>query len=240
MATALITPGQVKDLSSALVQAIPTDLPSVTAQDWVGRKGNLIWKTEMILRGCDIIPPDINWPLTYEKLGMGRELAVAEKKLVLPQFVNPTLWYARMVCGVTSNRVIAAYREFKVNAYTYRDDLDADVTQNDRDPSKGSYIVGFRRTIEADEEFADKSANQLVEVNHRGITLCERLVLGFGFFVTTGMHLDTRTWTLCAGSRDRDGYVPGVFWGSDSRGVYVSWFDSGDAHGHVRSRSVVS
>src|SRR3989344_5084449 len=36
-----ITPGQVKDLGSALIQAIPTDIPADVAQGWIGNKAAL-------------------------------------------------------------------------------------------------------------------------------------------------------------------------------------------------------
>ncbi len=228
MVTAPITAGQMKDLSSGLVQAIPTDLPSKIAQDWIGRKGELADKIGMILNGCEIIPADINWPLAYEKLGMTAEYEQTAIGLVLPK-ANPGLWIVPMVHGITPNRVVAGYRKLKVNVnvYTYRDDLDTDVTKNDRDPNlnlnkDGAYLVGFCRTLEADEENANKSANDLARIKHKGIVLCEWLMLGFGYYVTTGQHLDVRSATLCTGSRNQDGYVPSVRWYPPATARFVS------------------
>lgn len=239
MATAPISVGQMKDLSSALVQAIPTDLSSKIAQDWIGRKGELADRIGMVLNGCEVIPADINWPLTYEKLGMTAEYEQAASGLVLPK-ANSGLWIVPMVSGVTSNRVVAGYRKLEVNVYTYRDDLDTDVTKNDRDPNKdGAYLVGFRRTLEADEENANKSANDLAQINHKGIVLCERLVLGFGYYVTTGQHLDVKSTTLCSGSRSQDGLVPCVRWLPDHRRVHVLWYCPDLTDALLRSRSVV-
>lgn len=180
--------------------------------------------------------PDINWPLTYEKLGLTAEYAEASKKLVLPE-ENSNLWVCPMVPGVTPNRVVASYRKLKVDVWTYYDDLDANVHKNDRDPNcDGAYLAGFRRTIEADDEFANKSANQLAEIGHQGIVLVERLVLGFGFFVTTGQHLDVKTATLCTGSRDGDGCVPRVVWSSGLRRVCVFWCSPSSSYDSLRSR----
>ena len=112
---------------------------------------------------------------------------------------------------------------------------------HDRDPNRdGPYVVGFRRTVEADEENKDKSANQLAKANHKGITLPERLLLGAGFYVATGQHLDVVNWTLCTGSHYRDGDVPRVYWDSDDRKVVVDWCDPGGHGACLRSRSVVS
>ena len=60
MATALITPGQVKDLSSAIIEAIPTDLPLNIAQDWIGRKTELGNKIRGVLYSQELVLPDIN------------------------------------------------------------------------------------------------------------------------------------------------------------------------------------
>jgi len=238
MSTALttITSGQMKDLSAALVQAIPTDLPSDVAQNWIGRKTELGDKIRIILYEC---LPDINWLLTYQKLGMEAEFVGVTKKLVIP--TNPGLWICPMIPGVTPNKVVAGYRGQKVKVWTYHDDLDAHVTKNDRDPNRdGAYVIGFRRTIEADEENKGKSANVLAQVNHKGIVLCEHLLLGFGYYVTTYQHLDVKTRTLCAGSRFSGGCVPSVAWFSDYREVFVGWCNLGDSDGHLRSRSAVS
>ena len=184
--------------------------------------------------------PDINWRLTYEKLGMKAEYQELSGKLVLLE-PNPDLWHIPMIQGVRANKVVATYRSLNVDVYTYCDDLDANVSKNDRDPNKdGNYLVGFRRTTEADEEFANKSANDLAKLNHQGITLMERLLLGFGFFVTTGQHLDVKNVTLCTGSRVSDGGVPDVRWDSDDRRVCVSWYSPGNSYGNIRSRSAVS
>jgi hypothetical protein len=184
--------------------------------------------------------PDIDWPLTYAKLGMEAEYTEVSKKFVFPP-TNPNLWIVPMFPGVTPNKIVSGYRNLGVDVYTYRDDLDTDVTQNDRDPNRdGAYLIGFRRTIEADEENANKSASQLAKVKHKGIVLCERLLLGFGFYVTTGQPLDVKNQTLCTGSRDAHGDVPNVYWNPDSRKVYVYGCNPDYRGGSLRSRSVVS
>jgi len=60
MATAPITAGQMKDLGSAMIEAIPTDLPSDTAQRWIGRKKDLGSRIRAILEGQDTVLPDID------------------------------------------------------------------------------------------------------------------------------------------------------------------------------------
>lgn len=42
------------------------------------------------------------------------------------------------------------------------------------------------------------------------------------------------------GSRNRDGNVPNANWNSDSRRVYVNWYNPGNANSNLRSRSEVS
>lgn len=182
--------------------------------------------------------PDLDWQKTYDTLGMSAEYAEAIKTLGVHE--NPNLWVVPAVKGVTCNKVVAALRSLD-GIYTYVDDLNKDVPTNDRDPNRdGSYAISFLRTIEADEENKNKSANVLAQGGHKGITLLERLLMELGYFLTTGQHLDVKNITLCAGSRDSDGNVPGVYGSSGARGVYVGCCSSGHAGGSLRSRSVVS
>lgn len=238
MATAphaeLLTPGQMKDLTSAAVQGVPSDLSRGLADLWIGQKGMLGEEIRRIFYAGPF--PDIDWPLTYLKLGMEAE-AEAAKKIVLPPR-DTLIWWVPMVQGTTSNRIVSGMRNLGVGFYLYEDDLDVAVPTHDRDPNRdGSYVIGFRRTIEADEENKNLSANQLKERNHKGITLPERLLLGAGFFVATGQYLDVKNETLCAGSRFSDGRVPHVHWPPGPRKVCVSWSHPDHCHHLLCSRS---
>ena len=234
-----ITVGQTKDLASALLQAIPTDLPADVAQKWIGKKGELQSKiTRILLLEDNGKIPTLNWKKVYEVLGMTSEynseiptLAISEQK---------GLWTIPVLKGVTCNKVVVALKEAGSGFYAYYEDLDKKDTKNDRDPNRdGSYAIAFQSNIEADKENKSKSANQLQQSGHKGITLLERLLLELAYFLTTGGHLDTKNVTLCAGSRSR-GEVPGGSWDSDYRGVYVYWYGLGRLDDGLRSRSAVS
>lgn len=181
--------------------------------------------------------PNVDWHKVYEVLSMSAEY-VKDIRAFGPITEDPNLWVMPVIKGATCNKVVAAIRELKVDAYTYASDLDKGVPTNDRDPNNGSYAIGVRRTVEADEENKNLSANQL-KSSHKGITLLERLLLELGYFLTTGKHLDVKNVTLCSGSRNSGGNVPGVGWGSDGRRVYVDWYHSDSSGGDLRSRSVV-
>lgn len=119
--------------------------------------------------------------------------------------------------------------------------LDETVTKNDRDPNHdGAYAIWVRERVEADEEWKNKSADQLRERSVPGITLLERLLYELKFFKETGRHLDVKNVTLCSGSRCRDGLVPGVYFYEFNGKVYVSRFSPGLADVNLRSREVVS
>lgn len=179
--------------------------------------------------------PDINWQKVYETLGMASEYV----EFVQPFEEDPNLWRVPVIKGVTSNKVVLALRGLGVDVYTYVDDLDNGVPFNQRNPNNGSYTISFKRTIEADKENKNLSANQLKQQNHNGNTLLERLLLELGYFLATNRHLDVKNITLCSGSRDSDGNIPRVDWDSKYRGVYVDWYDSDDADSDLRSRSAV-
>ncbi|MCX6722987.1 MAG: hypothetical protein NT094_02845, partial [Candidatus Staskawiczbacteria bacterium] len=157
--------------------------------------------------------------------------------------VDQSLWAVPVVKGITCNMVVGALREAMrtsdLKVWTYVDDLDKNVPTNDRDPNRdGSYVVGFRRVVEADEENANKSASTLKAENHKGITLLERLLLELGYFLTTGQNLDVANITLCTGSRGARGNVPSVYF--DYGRVRVDWCHPSDSGGILRSRSAVS
>ena len=65
-------------------------------------------------------------------------------------------------------------------------------------------------------------------------------MLGLAYFLATGGHLDAKNWTLCSGSRYRDGYVPSVCWNLDDAKVVVHWYSADDRDDYLRARSVVS
>lgn len=160
--------------------------------------------------------------------------------LKVPDNYDPQKHFLVLVAkGIIMKAVVSAMRErFKV--YLYTEDLDSDVTKNDRNSQDGNYFILFNRNIEADEEFKNVSADDFAKKEHRGITLLERLLLEILYFSETKKHLDTDNWTLCSGSRNSDGGVPNVFWYSDDDGLSVHLYDSGSYFDGLRSRSVAS
>jgi hypothetical protein len=93
--------------------------------------------------------------------------------------------------------------------------------------------------VDADPENANQSANQRKKKKCTDITLLERLLLELVYFLMTGEHLDTNFWTLCAGSRHSDGFVPHVHFDSASRRVYVDRCRPDFSLGRMRSRTAV-
>ncbi len=114
-------------------------------------------------------------------------------------------------------------------------DLDRAIPTNDRMPA-ASYAVWVRDRIEADEEFANQSANDLAAKMHKGITLLERIILELAYFEEKGSHLDVSNVTLCSGSRGADGYVPFAYWRGGEFRVY--WNGTSYRRPYLRSREV--
>ena len=177
----------------------------------------------------------IDWKKVYETLGL------LKVDFNTDGLNDPNYWVVPVFKGVTPNKVVQALRDLGVNVYLYVDDLDKGVPTNDRDPAKdGDYRVKFLKTIEADPELKDKSAETLAKDKVKGITLLERLLLELGYFLATGNHLDVENVTLCSGSRNSVGDVPSVDWRADGRGVCVYWCGPSDSVASIRARAVVS
>ena len=170
--------------------------------------------------------PNIDWLATYDSFGMKAEYEEAMKTFSM--WSDPNLWIVPVIASpdckkvVTCNMVVAGMRKSGIKVWAYYDDIDARISHNDRDPANGSYAIGFRRAIEADEENHDLSANVLASRGHKGTTCLERELLGYGYYLTTRQHLDVKNITLCPGSRDRDGKVPSVSFYPGNGGVLVA------------------
>ncbi len=183
--------------------------------------------------------PDLNldWPQTYALLGLTteyQEFLLTNPDALVPK---PNHWVVPVIKGLTGQKLVAGYNQAQIGFWSWQNDLDASVPTNERHPDNGSYVISFLKTMEADPDLANKSADDLAGIPQ--ITLIERLLLGLAHFLTTGHHLDQDNVTLCAGSRYSGGGVPDVSWGRASRLVCVSWQDPGGCHGHLRSRKAV-
>lgn len=140
--------------------------------------------------------------------------------------------------GLTFADVIKAMRKY-FEIYLYTENLDNAVTENVRTSSK-NYTVRVRELQEADEDFKNLSANELKKQGKNCLTLLERLVYELKYWSETDQHLDINNWTLCAGSRGPDGYVPSVSWNDGDRKLQVYWYNPDYALGFLRARQAVS
>ncbi len=173
----------------------------------------------------------IDWVKVYELLRMKVDFSHMDMS-------DQNYWSVPVFMGVTMNKVVQRLRDLNIEVSLYADDLDKGVPTNDRDHAKdGDYVVKFNKTIEADPGLKDKSANDLKKEGVNGITLLERLLLEFGYFLATGNHLDVESVTLCSGSRYSGGNVPLVNWNPDNRKLYVNWYNVTNADFNLRARA---
>lgn len=131
----------------------------------------------------------------------------------------------------TSELLNECRKHFTVYSFYTDRQLDSDFP-----PPNKKTVRYFKANIEADEENAGKSANELKD--KPGITLRERIILELQYFLDTGNHLDIYNITLCSGSRFSVGVVPDAFWGDGK--FCVRWNDPDDRDECLRSRLAVS
>lgn len=165
----------------------------------------------------------------------------AEDRMVFnPDFPAETDGFGWLVVvkkGLTIEAVVAALK-MKMKVWRYTDnDLDQAVPTNERIVDK-DYAVIVRDRIEADEELRNTSANQIAERKLKTMTLLEHLLLELFVFHFTGEHLDVKCYTICAGSRNSDGYVPRVCWDADDGGLRIGWCDADDRYDSHAARAV--
>ncbi len=173
------------------------------------------------------------WQEFYE-LYFGLE----DVKTIDPERPNPSVRFKQLVVvakGITLNDVLKAMRT-KMKVWSYTEDLNSAVPTNERSADKGHYAIYVRDTIEADEELRNTSVNEIAKKKTATMTLLERMLLELFIFHWTGEHLDVKNVTLCAGSRDSDGDVPGVDWCDNE--VRISWCRTDDSGDDLRARAV--
>ena len=207
--------------------------------------GENCWALKMILGHKTQVPTWLDWRKVYhEYLNMGKEYDAEIEKLK-PFLIGSCLkWQIPMIKGIIRNKIRDGYKKAGVRVYSYRgEDLDSLITERDRDPKNGSYVVEVLATIEADEKNKNQSANQRKQQGCTDTNFTERFFLGLSCFATSKQHLDVDNVTLCPGSLwvgDADGDVASVDFGAGSQTVYVHWShpDGRDPHWSPRSAEV--
>lgn len=177
-----------------------------------------------------------DWEKFYRDLGVAVDLS----NLAVPKKQEGFDRLIVVAKGMTSQ---GAYNlcEKLFRCWKYTDEsLDEVIIHEDRAAKNKSYAVWVRDRVEADEELAGKSFNDLANLKIPGITLTEREILEAKYFKETGKHLDISNWTLCSGSRNSDGGVPYAYWDGIGREFCVYWAFPAFACGLLRSRQVVS
>ena len=238
------TSGQVGEIAGALIGEM--NFSKIEAEAIVGKMGLFRQNVRRFyspyrIKTVSLSPDLLRWSDNYFKLFNRRPdlstLRVPEK----PEGFGSMrlVVVAREILDWTENHPFEGVQEALKKHFPgleYIDDLDADITTNDRDPKNGSYAVWVRDTQEPDEEFVNRSANDLKAENHTGIIVLERQLFEWDFFSEKGDHLDKTNITLCTGSRSSDGGVPGVSW--IAARLDVDRYGSAHRHSALRSRRV--
>ncbi|HDQ23060.1 MAG TPA: hypothetical protein ENN28_03775 [Candidatus Uhrbacteria bacterium] len=233
--TVFATLGQIKDIISVLVQAIPTTLTKEAAQKIISNKGKLIkaighaFQEIIGANGCEEMLSE--WARFYKEV-FGLEADFTD--LQLPEEREGFNWLLVMLQGLTPNKLFDKCKE-RFSAWRYTEDLDAITSDRQTDRT---YAIRLRDREEADEENKNKSANTCKAESIIGITLPERLLLELFYHWRTGKHLDINNVTLCSGSRNPDGDVPNVSWDDDR--LFVYYYSRDGYNGGLRARAAVA
>ena len=140
--------------------------------------------------------------------------------VVIPDDPGGFGWSIITTPEVPLNQFFADFRRKAPHWSFYGDDLEAalDWSEQERSYRDGAYGIRVRDVVEADEDLASLSANDIAKRGTKTITLDERVRLGgFYWVLSGGKHLDIENVTLCAGSRSAGGDVPRVDWRPLSR-----------------------
>ena len=231
----MATQGQLKDICSLMVQAVPADgLTFEVATSILGNKGAFSEKLAALFPDPAILADPVKvWQKFYlDVFGLTVDLSQVRIPVQQKGFIR-LIFVAQ---GLTLNGVYDACAK-RFSCWRYNDDLDAAVTENDRTPTE-HYAIWVRDTIEADQKLQNLSANDLKEKQCVTMTLLERMLFELKFFLEAGKHLDIQNVSLCAGSRSSGGGVPGAYWGDGE--FEVGWCRPDGCDPDLRARQAVT
>lgn len=237
----MATDGQMKDLYTLGVQAVPTGLSFEVADDVLGRKTDFIAHVRAFFPNpADLADPVKVWERFYLKyFGLTVDLSGVR---IPERTAKQIKEFTRLIIvagGLTQGQVYnVCFSTFKGKCWKYADDLDTAIPENERESMNGAYAIWVRDTVEADEVHKNKSAEMVVAEGLKTETSLERNLHELKYFAETGKHLDLVNVTLCSGSRDSDGRVPLASWGGG--GFRVDWYAVARRVDILRPREVVS
>ncbi|PJA82688.1 MAG: hypothetical protein CO146_02640 [Candidatus Nealsonbacteria bacterium CG_4_9_14_3_um_filter_37_29] len=231
----MATPGQIKDVISAVVESIPVNnLTYEMAQYFIGRKKWLGTEMKKIF-SVDNSHADLiaDWQAFYCGLGIDCDLS----GVIIPDDPGGFGRVIIMAQGITPQSGYDLCAKF-FPCWKYTDKNLDEVVVSER-TAKDVYAIRVRDRVEADEELRNRSYNDLKRQGIIGITLEEREIFELKFFKeTAGKHLDIKNWTFCLGSCYGDGNVPSASWRSGE--FEVDWCNPGDVFDDLCSRQAVS
>jgi len=234
----MMTAGQMKDLASAIVQGIPSDLTFEAAQRFIEKKKSLVAEVRKIFAVSN--PADGFSNLLYTWQSFYHQVFGAEVDCFGIDIPERQDGFDRLLViaeGMTPQRLYDKCVEL-FSCWKWTDDNLDEVVSSERTAKSGAYAIWVRDRVEADEELKNISADKLKERNIPGITLEERLIYELKYFKETGKHLDIDNITLCSGSRLSSGGVPLVYWFRSE--MRVLWAGPDVRGGGLRARQAVS
>ncbi len=163
-----------------------------------------------------------------------------ESDIVIPKSPWGFGWLVVIAKGLALDKVVEIDY---VSLSPYQDRIQK--IKDDRTPDKRTYALWARPRVKADKELKNCSAQWIWDRQIKTMTLLERLVIGAYYHRENPHHLDEASGigefsseTLCAGSRDSEGFVPVV--GFTIGGSYVSLHNPGEGNRYLRARQVIT
>lgn len=173
------------------------------------------------------------WWQFYQLMGLGTEYQKDVSKLDISP--SSVCWNIPVIKGV--NFTTENLEKVGIFLWDPIENFNQTAIRNDRTFAMGSYVIGIRSDLEADDEYRNLSAQDLNFTLFTSIQLNECLILEGGYFLATNHPLDAQTATLCLGSSDSDGRVVGTNWTPEGQ-LYIHWLDRDWRHPQWRTRLV--
>ncbi|MFA5934908.1 MAG: hypothetical protein WC827_03435 [Candidatus Paceibacterota bacterium] len=233
----MATPEQMREIYTTLMQGVPAISFEVATYALAHKREMITHVLKFFPNMDELTNPIKQWENFYFKV-FGFNVDFSGIKI--PERTEAEkIEFTRLIIvlkGLSLNNVYGAF-QMHFKCWRYTDDLNQAITKHEAH-GVNSYAMWVRDTVEADEVHKNKSAEMVKEENLKTETVLERMIHELKYFWESGKHLDINNVTLCSGSRDFDGFVPGICW-SDG-GFKVDWYRIADRSDRLRSREVIS
>jgi hypothetical protein len=226
---------QFAELGASVHRALPRKIDSEAAQVWIDKHRVL---TRVLRR--TLVPDSsirnvlADWQKFYSVvLAAGAELY----GVLIPHVSSDEDWPIIVMAEKIKLRWAIRACQERFPVCHPGEELDTVIAHNDRSPAEGPYAIRFRNRHQTTGKKVAFPSSDLGPYSTLSLTLIEYLVRLLKCYDEIGDVIPSEYVTICTGSYNDSGLVPGVCW--DGRQLTIRFYSHRDAYAHEGRQDVL-